>query len=46
MVSYHYVWLPWSTAFLVLWGSMLAIFPDERQKCAEHQSSHDVFRSD
>jgi hypothetical protein len=32
MVSDHYVWLAWSIVFLVLWGIIFAIFPDERRK--------------
>jgi hypothetical protein len=32
MASDHYVWLAWSTVFLVLWGIIFGIFPDERRK--------------
>jgi hypothetical protein len=32
MVSDHYVWFIWSIVFLVLWGIIFAIFPDERRK--------------
>jgi len=32
MVSDHYLWFAWSIVFLILWGVIFCIFPDERRK--------------
>ena len=32
-MTYHYVWLVWSSAFLLPWALLYALFPQHRSAC-------------